>query len=53
LALVDLGQLEDAIASWDKALAIKPDLHEAWYNRGLALANLGQIEQAIASWDKA
>uniref|UniRef100_UPI0011788002 CHAT domain-containing protein n=1 Tax=Calothrix rhizosoleniae TaxID=888997 RepID=UPI0011788002 len=32
---------------------IKPDYHEAWYNRGLALGNLGKYEQAIVSWDKA
>ncbi|MGB7707931.1 MAG: tetratricopeptide repeat protein, partial [Microcoleus sp.] len=41
------------IASFDKALEIKPDYHEAWYNRGVALNNLGRIEKAIASWDKA
>ena len=42
-----------AIASYDKALEIKPALHEAWYNRGCALGNLGRWEEAIASWDKA
>ncbi len=42
-----------AIASYDKALEIKPDLHEAWYNRGYALGNLGRLEDAIASYDKA
>jgi Flp pilus assembly protein TadD len=52
-ALVDLGQFEEAIASYDKALQIKPDYHEAWSNRGVALMNLGQFEQAIASYDKA
>jgi len=47
------GNFEEAIASYDKALAIKPDKHEAWNNRGLALDNLGKFEEAIASWDKA
>ena len=42
-----------AIASYDKALGIKPDLHEAWNNRGIALYNLGRFEEAIASYDKA
>ncbi|WP_293330454.1 tetratricopeptide repeat protein [Microcoleus sp. CAWBG58] len=42
-----------AIASYDKALEFKPDLHEAWYNRGNALGNLGRLEEAIASYDKA
>ncbi|MEG4215833.1 tetratricopeptide repeat protein, partial [Microcoleus sp. Pol14C4] len=42
-----------AIASYDKALEIKPDLHEAWNNRGNALDDLGRLEEAIASYDKA
>ncbi|MEG4391910.1 tetratricopeptide repeat protein [Microcoleus sp. BROC3] len=42
-----------AIASYDKALEIKPDKDEAWYNRGIALGNLGRWEEAIASYDKA
>jgi Flp pilus assembly protein TadD len=45
--------LEEAIASYDKALEIKPDFHEAWNNRGIALGNLGRWEEAIASLDKA
>ncbi|MEG4282183.1 CHAT domain-containing protein, partial [Microcoleus sp. A006_D1] len=48
-----LGKYEEAIASYDKALEIKPDKHEAWYNRGIALRNLGKYEEAIASYDKA
>ena len=43
----------EAIASYDKALEIKPDKHEAWYNRGNALGKLGKWEEAIASYDKA
>ena len=46
-------QYEKAIASYDKALEIKPDHHEAWYNRGNVLGNLGRLEDAIASYDKA
>ena len=46
-------QYAKAIASYDKALEIKPDLHEAWNNRGNALGNLGRLEEAIASYDKA
>ncbi|NCS24663.1 MAG: tetratricopeptide repeat protein [Microcystis aeruginosa BS13-02] len=47
------GDFIGAIASWDRALEIKPDYHEAWYNRGIALDHLGRFEQAIASYDKA
>ncbi len=45
--------LPAAIASLDKAIAIKPDYHVAWYNRGIALAKLGQLEEALASYDQA
>ncbi|MBW4448066.1 MAG: tetratricopeptide repeat protein [Spirirestis rafaelensis WJT71-NPBG6] len=41
------------MASYDKALSIKPDLHLAWNNRGYALEKLGRNSEAIASYDKA
>ncbi|MFB2968094.1 tetratricopeptide repeat protein [Aerosakkonema sp. BLCC-F183] len=47
------GDFQGAITSYDKALAIQPDLHEAWCNRGMALVKLGRFEEAIASYDKA
>ncbi len=46
-------EYEQAIASYDKALEIKPDDHEAWYGRGFALGNLGRFAEAIASFDQA
>ena len=52
-ALYEIGQYEAAIASYDQALAFKPDYHEAWYSRVSALSDLGQKEEAIASYDKA
>ena len=51
--LYQIGHYEEAIASYDKALAIKPDYPKAWFNRGVALGNLGRYEKAIASCDKA
>jgi tetratricopeptide (TPR) repeat protein len=58
--LFELGNLlysakesESAIASYDKALEIQPDYHQAWNNRGNALQNLGRNQEAIASYDKA
>ncbi|KAB0239503.1 CHAT domain-containing protein [Microcystis aeruginosa EAWAG127a] len=47
------GDFIGAIASFDRALEFKPDLHQAWQNRGAALANLGRLEEAIASYDRA
>ncbi|MCL1466759.1 tetratricopeptide repeat protein [Argonema galeatum] len=45
-------EYEEAIASFDRALAIKPDDDAAWNNRGFALYNLGRYEEAIASYDR-
>jgi tetratricopeptide (TPR) repeat protein len=42
----------EAIASYDKALKLKPNLAEAWDYRGRSFASLGQYEEAIASYDK-
>ncbi|MEM6839908.1 MAG: tetratricopeptide repeat protein [Cyanobacteria bacterium P01_C01_bin.120] len=44
---------EEAIASYDRAVAIKPDYYQTWNNRGIALRNLGRYEAAIASYDRA
>jgi tetratricopeptide (TPR) repeat protein len=48
-----LEEYEEAIASYDKALQLKPDNDLALYNRGNALRKLGRYEEAIASYDKA
>ena len=34
-------------------MEFKPDLDQAWHNRGVALRNLGRNEEAIASYDRA
>ncbi|KAB8321224.1 CHAT domain-containing protein, partial [Tolypothrix campylonemoides VB511288] len=52
-ALEKLGRYDDAVASYDKAIEIKPDKHEAWYNRGIALRHLKRYEDAVASYDEA
>ncbi|MGL5080621.1 MAG: tetratricopeptide repeat protein [Microcoleaceae cyanobacterium] len=52
-ALWNLGRYEKVIASFDKALEIRPDFYVAWNNRGNALWDLGRYEEAIASFDKA
>ena len=51
--LYNSQRYEEAIASYDKALEIKPDDHEAWNNRGIALRKLERYSEAIASYDKA
>ncbi|NJR58953.1 MAG: tetratricopeptide repeat protein [Cyanobacteria bacterium CRU_2_1] len=52
--LFDAAQdYSNAIESYDQALAIKPDDHEAWNKRGIVLARLERYEAAIDSFDKA
>ena len=46
------GNNEAAIACYDQALKIKPDKHEAFYNKGTALSALGRHEEAIACYQK-
>ncbi|NEQ34985.1 MAG: tetratricopeptide repeat protein [Okeania sp. SIO3I5] len=47
------GDLAGAVDSWESALALKPNYHQVWYNRGKALVQLERWEEAIASHDKA
>lgn len=47
------GDLRGAIAAYDQALSIKPDLHDALSNKGISLANLGRHEEAVAAYDQA
>src|SRR5262249_26828244 len=41
------------LASYDRALALKPDYAEAHSNRGVALCALGRPDEALASFDRA
>jgi protein O-GlcNAc transferase len=48
-----LGRWNDALISYDRALALRPDQAGALCNRGVTLYNLGQFEEALASYDRA
>jgi tetratricopeptide (TPR) repeat protein len=43
----------EALANYERALAIRPDHAQAIHNRGLTLYQLMNFEQALASYDKA
>jgi tetratricopeptide (TPR) repeat protein len=55
LAIVQarLGQNEEALANYERALALRPGHAEALNNRGVALQELGRPEDALASYDQA
>ena len=51
-ALLALGRPDEALAAWDRALALRPspELHA---NRGVALRQLGRRDEALAAQDRA
>ena len=51
--LASLERHDQAVAAYDKALALKPDLPEAWLGRGNVLASLKRHDQAVAAYDRA
>jgi len=53
VALVQKGQVDEAIVYYQKALEIKPDYAEAHSNLGTALLQKGQVDEAIAHCEKA
>ena len=47
------GRLDDAIARFRRAIALKPTLAEAHNNLGGALKDLGQLDEAAAQFERA
>ena len=45
--------VDEALASYDRALALRPDYAEALNNRGNALQELKRYDEALASYDRA
>lgn len=52
-SMCELDQHEQALASFDKAIALKPDSAAAHYGRGFALSELGRYDDALNSYKKA
>ncbi|MEI6740107.1 MAG: tetratricopeptide repeat protein [Gemmatimonadaceae bacterium] len=50
MALAGAGATDDADAAFATALAIGPNLVQAWYARGEALWRAGRLEAARAAW---
>jgi tetratricopeptide (TPR) repeat protein len=46
-------QMDASIKDYEKAITIKPDYAEAYYNLGVTLQEVGQIDTALKSYEKA
>ena len=53
LAQSDTGDLQGSIASYTKALQLKPDYYEAYTNRGIDYNLLGEYQQALGDFNQA
>jgi tetratricopeptide (TPR) repeat protein/DNA-binding transcriptional ArsR family regulator len=53
VALDELERHEEAIASYDRAIAMKPDDYTAWACRGASLIAFKRYEEAIENLDRA
>lgn len=53
IALRALKQHEEAIAQFDKALALDPSYADAWFNRGAVLNELKRYDEATINYEKA
>jgi Flp pilus assembly protein TadD len=53
MVLAESGLYEEAIASFDRAIDVKPDFFAAWASKGDALLSVDRPEEAIVSFDRA
>ena len=53
VALAEAGDYQGAIAFYDQAIALYPDIAEVHYNKAVALEHLGQREEAISEYETA
>jgi hypothetical protein len=51
--LRDLKRLDEALASYDQAVALWPDDADAHYHRGVVLTDLRRLDEALAAYDRA
>jgi tetratricopeptide (TPR) repeat protein len=42
------GEFDRAIDALEKAIELKPDFAEAWYNKGITFSVMGRVEEEIS-----
>ena len=50
---MDLGRADEALASYERAIAVKPDFADAQHLRADLLRRFGRTEEALAGFDAA
>jgi len=53
VTLQELSRLDEALASYNQAIALKPDFAQAHSNLGNSLKKLGRLDEALASYNQA
>ncbi len=53
VCLADMGQLAEAVASFETAIRLAPTRAEPWTNLGIALATHGRVAEAVSKWERA
>ena len=53
VCLAEIGRLDEAVASFRKAIDLVPTRAEPWTNLGIALATHGRVEDAVPCWERA
>lgn len=51
--VVQGGDPSEALACFEKALAINPRSERSWWGKGVVLGNLGRLEESLAAYDGA
>ena len=52
-ALLDAGRNDEALAAYDRAIALEPKMAEAYLGRAAVLKKLARLDDALASVDEA
>ena len=51
--VIEKNNTQETLSAYDRAISLKPDFAEAYYNRGIAKQLLGDYKDAIADYDRA
>ncbi|MGB9622783.1 MAG: tetratricopeptide repeat protein, partial [Candidatus Bathyarchaeia archaeon] len=46
ISLANLGNVQEALDCFNKAIELNPNLAKAWYNKGLILFKLNRVNEA-------